>query len=1204
MSGEIVDGESPCKRRKITPSTETGPYVLRRIIGDVPIAADGAFNVNITCVEYWVQDGNLYIGTSAGEILHFVSLPPDPSDQSDEPQFMIASRLPIAGTDDAAGQGIQQILLVPSSNKACILCNGAVTFYELPELSPTYRGARVAHCKWIGETTCTEDAQTGETVSVIMVAMDKKIMLVKIGEEPRRIRNIEFPGCLVASRRDSIACVADSHMYSLIELDQKEKIPLFSISSSAGGIGSDDENDRPGPESTALLAPETRHGEHSRSSSTNSATGSSPASSPSFPSQPDSGAGLISYGSSPSRSHDYVSKPLPSPPPARLKPHIISPTPSEFLLLTGTKPDETGVGMFVNIDGEVVRGTLEFSHYPESIIIDDVTEGSQAQASSIDEGGYVLAVINHKKEEGSEIFIEAQRWSMNPGEGERQKHRLELPTTDETSPANSVGMRHTIDSSRITFREISDVLRLVRLKLPTRDPLLTPDPRTIESIEQYKQENALFERDGNPTRPSSGDDWEVQRNEEELKFAQGLSYVDSSILLWHGNCIWRVLRNPLALQLENTLRSAVKNEADQSTIHESSLQSAWDADAILAFLLGLEEIEPKTESEFLGLGYVKQKASLLLFIDLLHTLQTQTADLIQATENALVEGNLDPRLVLLFVPLLREEVLLGPQGIWIYNGLARITEPYLASDANVIEGTSKACLSDEVLHMIRRYLLSWQKKRGYGSITDETYVFDSVDAALLHLLLDLDQKAIAASNTSESSTIRYELYKLVDHWKGDFERAAKLLGRYKRLFVLSRLYQSRKMAKQVLETWKRIVEGEEDVGGELSPEAVDMQLRRYLVRLRDARLVEDYGIWLASRNPKLAVEVFSDDQSRVKFDPPTLIKMLKEYAPEAVQKYLEHLVFGKNYYQYADDLIAYYLDTVLSVLETSPEARQSLADSYSTYRALQPPKPSYLSFITHNCPQEAWWKSRLRLLQLLGGSTSSQYTSQAARQLTNISYSIPTVLSRIEPFQNVLVSESIILGGRQGKHREALHLLVHGLGDYDTAIRYCLIGSPSSSLSLPSPTPTPTPTSSKDALSPSTSQQHELFSHLLTEFLRISDPEECINRTASLLERFAPMYDIKEVLALIPESWGIHTISGYLVRVLRSLVSEAHETQIQRALSASLYLQTDIMRINELEKGELCSMDKGDGIQYLGKGVREAESAVGNLRLDGENPLE
>jgi hypothetical protein len=52
--------------------------------------------------------------------------------------------------------------------------------------------------------------------------------------------------------------------------------------------------------------------------------------------------------------------------------------------------------------------------------------------------------------------------------------------------------------------------------------------------------------------------------------------------------------------------------------------------------------------------------------------------------------------------------------------------------------------------------------------------------------------------------------------------------------------------------------------------------------------------------------------------------------------------------QYVNDLIAYYLDTVLSVLETSETARSTLSQSYESYRALRPPKPTYHQFITDN----------------------------------------------------------------------------------------------------------------------------------------------------------------------------------------------------------------------------------------------------------------
>jgi predicted RNA-binding protein YlqC (UPF0109 family) len=245
-----------------------------------------------------------------------------------------------------------------------------------------------------------------------------------------------------------------------------------------------------------------------------------------------------------------------------------------------------------------------------------------------------------------------------------------------------------------------------------------------------------------------------------------------------------------------------------------------------------------------------------------------------------------------------------------------------------------------------------------------------------------------------------------------------------------------------------------------------------------------------------------------------------------------------------DDLIAYYLDTILNVLQSSAEARASLKESYSTYRALRPPKPTYLHFISEDAPSEAWWQSRLRLLQLLGGP-NTVFTATAGKDL---SYSIEAVLSRIEPFQDELVSESIILDGRQGRHKEALRLLTHGLGDYDSAIRYCLFGGSSRAQSIKG------------------SEQAELFRCLLMEFLRIEDVSDRIERTSDLLARFSHWFEVHDVLAMVPDDWSVDILSGFLAHVFRDLVSQGREVRVQKALSASLNLRVGVEYLQDVEK--------------------------------------
>lgn len=889
-------------------------------------------------------DENLYIGTSEGEILHFVSLPPDPTDDSSEPSLIIASRLPITRSRNASSQvtspGVQEILLLPSANKACVLCNGTVTFYSLPELSPAYNSMKVGNCRWIGGCDQNEE-ESDEAKPVLMIALRNRIMLVRIGEEARVVRNIEFPGCLASSRRDTIACVADAHSYSLLDVEHQQKIPLFPISSS-DEVFEHNVEDMPSGSGTPLTrsssasygnaAPGDDKG-HSRSTSLNALVGAGrgPSPQPSGLDRSNSGTPESFSGpKTPARSESpdkqpsdpskplpdtptpelevpasKQQKPLPTPPkPAmsRLKPHIASPSPSEFLLTTGTDISEPGVGMFVNTDGDVVRGTIEFERYPDTLAVDGFNEENQSQPSDSSQEGYVLAVMGTAQADNKQKRLEIQRWDLDPGEGERPKSWLHIPPNDQLS--SSVGIRHASSPSQLPFAEVGEILRLVRLNLSFKPsssqpptPPDNPDPRTKASLEHFQKEKELFDAqemtdsDGSKKPPSVKlhRGWEAERNQEEAKFARGLGKSKTSLILWSGDQIWHVIRNPLALQLHNELELALSSPGGKKTV---------DRAMVMSLVRRTRNIEPKSESEAFGLKYIRQKTSLLLLADLLsaeHELQLERAA--RLVEGVLLAGDLDPRIVLLLLPLLRSEVLPGPQGIWVHGGLTDIAEYYInPSEESESESRTPHHMDDAILDMIKRYLFTWQKKRGYGSVTDETYVFDSVDAALLQLLLHLDYKTISGSRSHPS--VRSELNKVVDTWKGNFSRAVSLLERHNRLFVLSRLYQSRKMARYVLGTWKRIAEGEKDDGTEMSTADIEIQVRRYLVKIRDAQLVEEYGSWLAARNPELGVQVFSDDNSRVKLEPAQVIKLFKKRAPKAVQEYLEHLVFAKNVSEY------------------------------------------------------------------------------------------------------------------------------------------------------------------------------------------------------------------------------------------------------------------------------------------------------------------
>jgi hypothetical protein len=697
----------------------------------------------------------------------------------------------------------------------------------------------------------------------------------------------------------------------------------------------------------------------------------------------------------------------PRPPPfVPLRPLIASPNPNEFLLTVGTTPSEPGVGMFVNLDGDMCRGSIQFSSYPDALVVDgsgvDLAASMGRNADA--EQGHVLAVVHGEEDGETSYSVEIQRWDVDASENEANKQLLNLSSmgsiikNNGTHIATPLGMRTVVQPYDIILPEIGRNLTVKRLRLG-------PSDSTGDKAQQATK-----------AQPRA-----------DAEFSERLSRLQTQIVLWAGDQIWWTTRNPLVMRLDSRIEAAQFTSTGDGTRIQPNR-------SLLESILGdIRGQEPRNESEYLGLIYVRQKASLMLFMDVV--LRTKTNIIIfenekRITEQALVEGEIDPRVVLSLLPVLNQEVLQGPDGIQISGGITALVERFLQqNDLSTIPTDVNGPFGDNLLHFVKRYLQFWKRQKGMASVTNDPYVFRTVDAALLHILLLLDQGS--PRGTSSPGVHRGELNELVDKEVESFDRAVELLEQYKRLFLLSRLYQTNckasAKASKVLATWRRILEGEEDRGGEFTDG--EQRVRDYLSRIRDSSLVEEYGSWLANRNPTLGVQIFADDHSRVKFEPTRAVALLKERAPGAVKEYLQYLVFVKQHTQYINELIAFYLDTVITELENNPASRETLAQTYETYRILEPPKPTYHSFITDNALPAEWWQARLSLLQLLGSN-----------QPATSSYDVGAILSRLQPYEQELVSEMIILNGRQERHQEALRLLVHGLGDFDTAISYCLYG--------------------------------------------------------------------------------------------------------------------------------------------------------------------
>lgn len=269
--------------------------------------------------------------------------------------------------------------------------------------------------------------------------------------------------------------------------------------------------------------------------------------------------------------------------------------------------------------------------------------------------------------------------------------------------------------------------------------------------------------------------------------------------------------------------------------------------------------------------------------------------------------------------------------------------------------------------------------------------------------------------------------------------------------------------------------------------------------------------------------------------------------------------------EHTNSLMTFYLDAVLHELDTSEAARSVLTESYDTYRALMPPKPTYEQFMTDNAVDTEWFRNRLSLLQLIGVGTSQSH------------YDLSTLSERLEPYSSVLVPEMIILNGRRGHDGRALQLLTNGLGDYDTAIRYCLLGGVNVFGTLQ-----PGEQGQGRATTSFREQQRKLFRSLLVEgLLVIPDEEDRQTRTAEVLEQYGAWFEIGDVLSLIPETWPVEALSGFISRSLRRLGSERRETDIVKALSGAQNVKQSAALIAKIElAGVKVEADRGHDSAY------------------------
>lgn len=264
---------------------------------------------------------SLYIGTQSGDILHYFRA----GDDINSP-YIFASR---QRTYTRKARAVSKIMLFPSVSIALVLGNNLSTsVFSLPEFAPcTGMGSlrEVNDFSYdVDDKSVANDKSKGGPDQVNVTVFAKSVIrVVQVKSDSLKlVKNIEYPGVIVGVRRSSYALVANAESYDLVDLQNVRKIPLFPISQ--GG-------NEPEPETEATSESKDE-----------------------YKKEPESCSWSVTE-----EGKDQ-----------RIEPIIVPVASNEFLVTSGTTITEPSMGLVINVDGDITRGTIAWPQYPTSVAVD------------------------------------------------------------------------------------------------------------------------------------------------------------------------------------------------------------------------------------------------------------------------------------------------------------------------------------------------------------------------------------------------------------------------------------------------------------------------------------------------------------------------------------------------------------------------------------------------------------------------------------------------------------------------------------------------------------------------------------------------------------------------------------------------------------------------------------------------------------------
>lgn len=695
----------------------------------------------------------------------------------------------------------------------------------------------------------------------------------------------------------------------------------------------------------------------------------------------------------------------------------------EFLVLSGTKKAEPAMGLVVNKEGNISRGTIAWPQYPSSIAV---------------EYPYVVSVIDKQV----------------------QVHSLHDQSLLQSIDYESVPIVTNV-SVHISqpYRPLAEKIRLI--------------PLAAKEEEEEKE-----------------------RIDKELVIAEGLSVITSSLFVYSKEKgIECLLSSPRIFHLEGLVE---QEKIDEVVEEMSTLEVTTER--------GVVELEYL--NQLVGFGYLFHK------------------DFSSATDYW-VDGSLDPRLL---IEIYDSECVVG--NLWIFNGindiLKKVKDKF--SDDITIEKSSgkevtgkrkknstKVITAKDQLasrQFYHYFFTSWLKKRDLESLSDKKNVFSSIEKACLKLLIKLDNETVIK---------KQELYtfiktELIETW----DDAIVTLKENERYYGMFLMYKENGQFKNACEIWKRIIVGEIS---DKDFKETEEQFAEYLIdNIKDhKKLVWEYGLWLANKNPKAGLHVFTEPEGH--YDDTELMKAFKELDNKQVWRdFLRVLVYVKQNYSFNGELVLVSVEDLLTEINRTKKTREFMKKGLENYVQSSIPKQTFFASIERNRNKEFKYlvDMRLELISLL--QRDGEYDTLLLK-------------NKLETDGELLRLELCLVYDKLGLHERIIKILCHDLKDFDQCLQFCKEGR----LAL----------GKHNLVKADMETQRHFFAVLYNEYLKLEPESVQIECTKNLLESHGTMLDMRMVLDKTPDSWPLERLNGYLVHVLRQITKETTESTLSRSLARS-----------------------------------------------------